>query len=539
MMMPRLVVLALLVPLVLSPGGRAQGTFGDIVDATSKVAATQTEWGCSAAIPRLTRGGSTSLPQGVPLLVSFGGGQEAGTATSQDFRVVSALSPFAVDPITSTGTSPIAMRACCAVFDPVEESFYVLGGFAGNNALDQISKFHFQSMSWDPVWDQQTLPAPKNGMRAVSETIFPGLAYLFGGCDGNRCSGVLSSFNFSNPTPPIQDVVTSGGDPASRMYTMIERAGPFRLVLFGGYSSAGANLDDTFVFVFKNEVMGDWTQIISPGSAPPSRRFGASAFNPTNNMFVIAFGIGDNAGRLDDIWAFDIGASSWTQVIRPTGSYDPGSRAGSASAGFTLGTRRALFVHSGQDAGASGDSFIIDIGASAVPSTTTNSPTTTNAAVTTTSSPQTTTSSVTTTAAVSAAETSRSAASTDRPAESSEASSSALIPVIIGCVVAFCLLVAVAAAGFVFWRRRQRSGGDLPKSSLSGELELTNLPSTSDYAPVNLPPQDDSPSSAYGEMPVGSVSASGTSEYGGLAIQPGSADSGYGVMPVSSTSPDD
>jgi hypothetical protein len=40
-------------------------------------------------------------------------------------------------------------------------------------------------------------------------------------------------------------------------------------------------------------------------------------------------------------------------------------------------------------------------------------------------------------------------------------------------------------------------------------------------------------------MPVGSVSASGTSEYGGLAIQPGSADSGYGVMPVSSTSPDD
>ncbi|MCI4347396.1 MAG: PKD domain-containing protein [Thermoplasmata archaeon] len=80
-------------------------------------------------------------------------------------------------------------------------------------------------------------------------------------------------------------------------------------VIFGGQSSAGAPLGDTWEFT-----KGQWTQV--PQVNPPNARWGAGfAYDPELRSLLL-FGGRTGAGFLGDTWTFN--ASGWKQLFTPT-----------------------------------------------------------------------------------------------------------------------------------------------------------------------------------------------------------------------------
>jgi hypothetical protein len=81
-----------------------------------------------------------------------------------------------------------------------------------------------------------------------------------------------------------------------------------RSILFGGAGSRGP-LNGTWAY----DVNGDsWTDL-APATSPPSRYYGALAYDPTKARFILFGGLGES-GVLGDTWAYDPAANSWSQI---------------------------------------------------------------------------------------------------------------------------------------------------------------------------------------------------------------------------------
>ena len=59
----------------------------------------------------------------------------------------------------------------------------------------------------------------------------------------------------------------------------------------------------------------NWTDITPCiGAAPPARAFASAVFD-TQERRMIVFGGESASGRLNDVWAFDTGAGTWTELL--------------------------------------------------------------------------------------------------------------------------------------------------------------------------------------------------------------------------------
>jgi hypothetical protein len=119
--------------------------------------------------------------------------------------------------------------------------------------------------------------------------------FLFGGVgvggplgDAWKFNNAWSSLEAMGPTPRVGHAVAALGP---------------QLVLFGGYDpTAGASLDDTWIFNGES-----WTA--SPILGPPARYGHAMA---TLHGRIVLFGGIDTGAPFDDTWTFD--GTSWIQL---------------------------------------------------------------------------------------------------------------------------------------------------------------------------------------------------------------------------------
>ena len=115
--------------------------------------------------------------------------------------------------------------------------------------------------------------------------------------------------------------------------------------MFGGIDEADpyyAGLDETWAY---DPAANTWARVQPSGEQPPSRSACSMVRDPVSGK-VILFG-GQGNGYLDDIWAFDPVANTWTE-LDPSGKR-PSARVWSSMVYDPHSHRMILF--GGEDAG--------------------------------------------------------------------------------------------------------------------------------------------------------------------------------------------
>ncbi len=124
-------------------------------------------------------------------------------------------------------------------------------------------------------------------------------------------------------TPPVtapgvwSEIVTVGATPAARKgHTLVYDPNTRKAILFGG-SDFATTFGDTWAF---DPSTGDWTELEPSGGAPSAREYHRMVYDPVQQKLIM-FG-GSDISALNDTWAFDPVASTWTE-LHPTGETPP------------------------------------------------------------------------------------------------------------------------------------------------------------------------------------------------------------------------
>ena len=88
-----------------------------------------------------------------------------------------------------------------------------------------------------------------------------------------------------------------------------------RLIMFGGSVDAVHRLNDTWAY---DPAANTWTELKPSGRLPSPRRAQSMAYDPISRRLIMFGGCGDSGALLDDTWAYDPVANAWTE-LKPCG----------------------------------------------------------------------------------------------------------------------------------------------------------------------------------------------------------------------------
>jgi len=124
--------------------------------------------------------------------------------------------------------------------------------------------------------------------------------------------------------------------------------------MFGGNGDAGA-LDDTWAY---DSTADTWTKLKPQGPSPSARGDHSMAYDPVGRRLIVFGGRSESGTALSDTWAYDPVANNWTE-LRPVGT-QPSARSRQSMAYDLTGARMIIF--GGQDiaGGSLGDTWAYD-----------------------------------------------------------------------------------------------------------------------------------------------------------------------------------
>ncbi len=208
-------------------------------------------------------------------------------------------------------------------------------GFGGTSAWVQLSP------SGDP-------PSPRFVQGGVYDLISNTLM-IYGGsnCFSTVFSDfwVLSNANGVSGTPTWTQLFPSGGPgPRQALNSVVYDSTSNEFILFGGYDGS-TFFNDVWVLSNANGSRGTpaWTQLSPTGTLPAVRSGNTATYDPTTNRMTIFGGESSGGGPLGDTWVLTNangmgGTPAWIEIagssvdfpaprIDPTAVYDPASNA--------------------------------------------------------------------------------------------------------------------------------------------------------------------------------------------------------------------
>ena len=124
----------------------------------------------------------------------------------------------------------------------------------------------------------------------------------------NRHESTWTELDPSGTVPPARAAHAMTHDPITG-----------RLILFGG-STGAAYLNDIWAY---DPVADTWRELESSGTVPARRGFPSMAYDPTTRRLIVFGGSDwDTGAFLNDTWAYDPAASTWTN-LNPAGALPP------------------------------------------------------------------------------------------------------------------------------------------------------------------------------------------------------------------------
>jgi N-acetylneuraminic acid mutarotase len=164
-----------------------------------------------------------------------------------------------------------------------------------------------------------------------------GLGLGFGLTRDHAASGaglMRDQVTWTKPNPP-------GALPLARAtQEMVQDPTSGRLIMFGGYAGkdGGAALNDTWAY---DPAANTWMELRPSGALPSARAACSMAYDPATRRLIMFGGRDDTGTRLNDTWAYDPAANSWSE-LRPSGTL-PLGRAGHVMAYDPSGGRLIVF----------------------------------------------------------------------------------------------------------------------------------------------------------------------------------------------------
>jgi Galactose oxidase, central domain len=345
----------------------------------------------SCAVPSLSIGGSVSGLQGAGLVLQDNGGDNLTINASGTFTFPTLLIPGATYKVTvltqpntpaqactvtsGSGTASASVTnvqvVCPAAFFSIGGQVVGLIGSTGNMVLQDNGGDNLK-VSGNGAF---TFPTPVAYNSAFDVTIFIGPGTQPQGCitwgfEGTATANVTSvvidcghndwtwmdGANTGNaigqytpppgtpPTSPVQDTDSPGGRRLPATWT--DQNG--NLWLFGGYGynwdSANFPLQPGYfrdLWVYNGTqyyfagFLNGWTQVSEGiGTPGPEARWGAATWTDTSNNLWLFGGQDAGLNFLNDLWKYDVGTATWTQV----GGTGPNSGGTYGAKGTTSGT---------------------------------------------------------------------------------------------------------------------------------------------------------------------------------------------------------
>jgi N-acetylneuraminic acid mutarotase len=254
-------------------------------------------------------------------VVMFGGGST--TANLADTWAYDSIGNTWTE-LKPAGAAPPPRNGAGMAYDPVTHHLILFAGFGDTGALfNDVWSYDAVANTWSQDKSSGTLPSPRGGVAAAYD-LTGGRVITFGGS-----ANVGAPFGDTWAYDPVAHTWTELKPPkavpprrvgGAMVYDPSKR----RLILFGGFGDTGATLNDTWAY---DPVANIWTEL-KPlrGARPPARDAPSLAYDSTGGQLILFGGL-DAAGTvLDDAWAFDPAASSWTQ-LEPSG-IQPHARVG-------------------------------------------------------------------------------------------------------------------------------------------------------------------------------------------------------------------
>jgi hypothetical protein len=246
-----------------------------------------------------------------------------------------------------TGTLPPGRLAPSMAYDQISARLIAFGGMTTSGTSNDTWAYNGAANTWTEVKPPGTLPPARYAATMAYDSVTHRLI-MFGG--SNDLGVPLNDlWAYDAAANSWTEVKPTGVLPPTRSgHAMVYDPVAHRLITFGGRGAAGVPLNDTWAY---DAAANTWTELKPAGTLPPTRSGHAMVYDPVTHRLIIFGGRSDSGAPLDDTWAYDPTAITWTE-LKPSGTlpaarswysmaYDPASGrlimfGGQDSAGTTL-----------------------------------------------------------------------------------------------------------------------------------------------------------------------------------------------------------
>lgn len=238
----------------------------------------------------------------------------------------------------ATGLTPAARSNFTMVYDTADGYVLLFGGYIGSGTSN-ASTWKFTAGGWTKLFTFTAGLLARSGACGVYVPLVNGhggYVLVFGGKTTGTTAGTYlqDTWKFSGGT--WTNITASVGTAPARRDGAVcaYDAADNYVVMFGGMTSAGGFLNDTWKFDPAGGTTGTWTNLLANGASgqPSPRFFGGASYVTTAGLVALVAGargtINAPAPLPFDTWSFLTGAwanttTSWTGPAPSTGVYSP------------------------------------------------------------------------------------------------------------------------------------------------------------------------------------------------------------------------
>ncbi len=215
----------------------------------------------------------------------------------------------------AVGSAPEARRNGSAVYDPVGQRVIIFGGTGLSGLLNDTWAFNLMTRSWVQLDTRGAPPPARFGHNAEYDPIGHQMVIWAGqgrGFFDDTWTLNLQTYEWRDVSPGARPKARYG---SSTVYDSMTRS----VVIFAGFTSESGRFNDSQAFGLDTN---SWSDLTPAGIKPQIRCLLTAALDRSRRRMII-YG-GQRNGPLDDLWAFDLGARTWTDLTpaqRPSGRY--------------------------------------------------------------------------------------------------------------------------------------------------------------------------------------------------------------------------
>ena len=275
-------------------------------------------------------------------MILFGGSTQTGTVN--DVWVLDIANSTWTDVTPGTGNAPAPRFGHNAIYDPQNHSMIVWSG-QGIGFYNDVWSFNLSTHTWQELTASGTKPNQRYGSAAVYDPVNHSLVIAAGFTDAGRFNDT-QSFRFASSA--WINLTPTGTKPVPRcLHTASYDASRQRMMLYAGQSSGALN--DFWAF---DLTANTWTELpFTP--RPPGRFFSSSIV--AGDRFLI-FGGSSGSENLNDTWEFDLLQNRWSEVA--TTGTPPDRRSGHTA--VYIPSQRSMMIFGGTGTSLYNDVWLLE-----------------------------------------------------------------------------------------------------------------------------------------------------------------------------------